>query len=77
MTGWRLKGFVIEVQLGRNTSNCASVAGPLKRAETRRISCVLGVYGNIVKIRKTSTKPGYLTLCEVEVFGIRGKSNST
>ena len=69
----RLKGFVIEVQRGRNTHQCARVTGQLRAAETRRISCKQGAIGNIVKVRLTSKKPQILTLCEVEVFGIIGK----
>ena len=68
-----LKGFVIEMQLGWNTHQCASVTGQLKPAETRRISCMPGATGNIVTIRLTSQKPQILTLCEVEVFGSLGK----
>ena len=64
---------MIEVQLGWNTHQCASVTGQLKAAETRRISCMPGAIGNIVRIRLTSKKPQTLTLCEVEVFGSRGK----
>ena len=69
----QLKGFVIEVLLDRYTHQCTSVTGRLKTAETRRISCMRGAIGNIVKIRLTSTRQ-MLTLCEVEVFGIRGKA---
>jgi len=75
MTEDRLKGFVIEVLSDRNTHQCASVAGQLKKAETRRISCMRGAIGNIIKVRMTSTRPSILTLCEFEVFGIRGKEN--
>ena len=64
---------MIEGQLGQNTSTCAVVNEPFKNNETRRISCVRSVIGNIVKIRQTSTEPQVLTLCEVEVFGIRCK----
>jgi len=74
MTAQRLYGFVIEVQLDGNTRECASVAGPLGRAETRRISCKPGAIGNIVQIRQTAKKVQKLTLCEVEVFGVNGKT---
>ena len=71
---FRLKGFVIEVLRGRNIRRCASVAGQLKKSETRRISCMPGAIGNIVKIRMTNKEAQKLTLCEVEVFGISGKT---
>ena len=71
----RLKGFVIEVVRGGNTRQCASVAGQLEKGETRRITCTVGAIGNIVKVRLTGKAPQVLTLCEVEVFGVRGKSN--
>ena len=74
MTAERLYGFVIEVQRDGNTRECASVAGPLGLAETRRISCKPGAIGNIVQVRQTDKKRQKLTLCEVEVFGISGKA---
>ena len=70
----RLKNFVIEVKLDGNTRQCASVAGPLGPAETRRISCMPGAIGSIVKIRLTNKNSQKLTLCEVEVFGVNGKT---
>ena len=70
---FRLKGFVIEVLRGKNIRQCARVAGQLNKGETRRISCTRGVIGNIVKVRLTGKHHQILTLCEVEVFGIRGK----
>ena len=73
LTAYRLAGFVIEVLLGRNTYVCASVATPLTKGIIRIISCANGTIGNIVKIRMTSTKSSILTLCEVEVFGMRCK----
>ena len=74
MTAGRLKGFVIEVQLDGSSRRCASVPGQLKLAETRRISCRPGSIGNIVKIQLTNKAAQTLTLCEVEVFGVNGKT---
>ena len=70
----RLRNFVIEVKLDGNSRQCASVAGQLGLAETRRIACMPGAIGNIVKIGLMNKKRQKLTLCEVEVFGISGKA---
>ena len=64
------KGLVIEVLHNENTHQCASVRGQFGLAETRRISCRRGTIGNIVKVRLTNST----TLCEVEVFGVNGKT---
>ena len=68
----RLKGFVIEVLRGGNTSKCANVTGQLEKGATRRIPCRQGSTGNIVKIRLTSKNRQILTLCEVEVYASHG-----
>jgi len=66
---------VIEVLRDGIAHRCAKVAAKLGKGETRRISCTRGAIGNIAKIRMTgtNTKGLILTLCEVEVYGIRGK----
>ena len=68
---------MIEGKLDGKNHTCGIVAGSLNRGETRSIACARSAYGDIVKIRMTGTEKGPLTLCEVEVFGIRSKSNST
>ena len=74
VTAERLKGFVIEVLLDGNTRQCSSVPGQLNMGETRRISCMRGAIGNIVKVRLTNKTAQALTICEVEVFGLNGKT---
>ena len=74
VTAERLKGFVIDILLDGNTRQCASVPGQLSKGETRRISCMPGAIGSIVQIRMTDKKAEALTICEVEVFGLNGKT---
>ena len=68
---------MIEVLRDGKTLKCASVAGKLNKAETRSISCKQGAIGNIVMVRLPSKKRQMLTLCEVEVYGTRGKTKSS
>ena len=66
-----LHGFVIEALLPPMSSAalCAEVGPALKTGEKKPIKCYPGTIGRIVRIRMTGTKPGTLTLCEVEVHG--------
>ena len=55
---------------------CQIVEKALKFHETRRISCRPGVNGSIVRIASTDHKPRGLSLCEVQVYAVRGKFKS-
>jgi len=74
LTANRLRTFVIEVLDDEATHICASVPGQLQSGEIRPIMCMGGAIGSIINIRLTRSEPEVLTLCEVEVFGIRGKA---
>jgi len=52
---------------------CQVVGKALKFNESRRISCRPGVKGSIVRIASTDHKPRVLSLCEVQVYTVRGK----
>ena len=65
---------MIEVERDGKTRQCASIPGEFELAETRRISCMRGTIGSIVKVRHTTKTPLVLTLCEVEVYGMSGKT---
>ena len=60
---------------GGSTHQCAKINEALGAGETRQTYCNGGTIGNIVKIILHPV--AHLTLCEVEVYGIRCKSNST
>ena len=68
---------MIEALLGRNTYTCADMVEALAGGQTFAIPCDPGVIGNIIRIRITRTEPEVLSLCEVQVYGNLGKSNST
>ena len=64
---------MIEVLDDGATHTCANIPGQFASAyKTRNISCMAGAIGSFVKIRMK--RNAYLNLCEVEVFGIRGKA---
>ena len=74
-TAETLQDFVIETLSSHSTrvEKCATVKAPLKFGETKFIPCRPSVAGSVVRIRLTGQKAAVLTLCEVKIYGLRGK----
>ena len=63
---------VVQVLMDSKVSLCGAVESyQLGWGETKRFQCQPEIVGNSVKIKKFN---GYLTLCEVEVHGVYGKT---
>ena len=81
-TAGRLHDVVIDVSYlptktlqAAGSQTCAVISGSFQLGETRHIRCRSGVKGRFVKV----TVPGsseILTLCEVQVYGVRGTAVS-
>ena len=67
----------IKVEVSKKNSKdfaiCKVVKQPLLHNETRRITCLPGVTGSIVRITSTATKALCLSLSDVKVYGTYGK----
>ena len=71
ITGKGLRSFSIEAWAPNGRTLCAFVETAFGLGETRRITCGLGTVGGRIGIVLRSNEP--LQLCEVQVFGARGK----
>lgn len=76
LTEESVHGIVIEALLSNSAdiSTCQLVISAFALGETRRIPCRPDVTGSIVKLRAAGTEKGYLSLCEVQVYGVYGRS---
>ena len=69
-------GLVIEALLtnSADVSTCQLVISAFALGETRRVPCRPNVTGSIVRVRAAGSEKGYLSLCEVQVYGVYGRT---
>ena len=75
LPGMRLPAIKVEARKtnSKDVKMCQAAEQSLSFSETRRISCLPGVKGSIVRIASTGREAIGLSLCEVQVFGVSGK----
>lgn len=71
-----IHSIVIEALLRNSAdiSTCQLVISAFALGETRRIPCRSNVTGSIVKLTAAGREKGYLSLCEVQVYGVYGRT---
>ena len=76
LLGLRLPTIKVDVleKKSKDSETCNVVKQSLLFNETRRISCERRVKGSIVRITSTGSNAIGLSLCEVQVYGVPGKS---
>jgi hypothetical protein len=78
-SGNRLHNFVVDVSSEKLTAvnaptstRCMDYTGVATDGQVIALHCSVPTRGRWVKVQILDTAPEYLTLCEVEVFGIFG-----
>jgi len=72
--GELLHDIEIEALTRTNISRCSIIGStPMANGETRRIPCLTGTIGSVIKITRNANNAANLVLCEVEVYGAQGK----
>ena len=74
LIGELLHDIEIEALTRTKISTCSVIGStPMANGETRRIPCLSGTIGSVIKITRNAKNASNLVLCEVEVYGAQGK----